>query len=46
MPAIEVRAGRLRHVIAPFLIQARQFFEFFPEILIGRGLGIALLIGA
>ena len=34
-PAIEVGAGRLRHVIAPFLIQARQFFEFVLEILVG-----------
>src|SRR5205814_4278469 len=34
-PAIEAGAGRLRHVIAPFLIQACQFFEFVPEILVG-----------
>ena len=33
-PTIEVRAGRLRHVIAPFLIEARQFFEFVSEILV------------
>jgi hypothetical protein len=34
-PAIEVGAGRLRHVITPFLIQARQFFEFVLKILVG-----------
>ena len=35
VPAIEAGAGRLRHVITPFLIQARQFFELIFKILVG-----------
>src|SRR6266852_8901278 len=34
-----VVAARLRHVIAPFLIQARQLLEFLLEIVVGRRLG-------
>ena len=30
-PAIEAVAGGLRHIIAPFLVQTRQLFEFILE---------------